>query len=290
MKPVTKRRLTKMTMLVSVLSAAGWSVSSYACPVEPYISSVCVMAVAGSQYAPGFDVYLPTNGQSVNVSNYQALYALIGTTYGGDTVQFKLPDLRGRVVVGVGTYAGPEGQMAYNVGQKGGAFLNALTASSLPAHVHTLGAGVAVTAGLGSMTVNVGLGSLGATTSLSTVTASAAGSGLTLNGTNAGTLGNSPANSALGTTTLASAKFYSDGAPNTAMKAGSITGTAPVTFSGTPSTTLSGSPIAALLGAPSVTVGGQTNVAGAGAAFSIMSPYLAMRYFIAAQGIWPSPN
>lgn len=46
-------------------------------------------------------------GQLLEISSYDALFSIIGTTYGGDgRTNFALPDLRGRVVVGVGTDAG----------------------------------------------------------------------------------------------------------------------------------------------------------------------------------------
>ncbi|WP_373280434.1 phage tail protein [Methylogaea oryzae] len=52
-------------------------------------------------YAP--DQWLLCQGQLLSISTYQALYSLLGTTYGGDGVStFALPDLRGRVPVGQG--------------------------------------------------------------------------------------------------------------------------------------------------------------------------------------------
>ena len=75
---------------------------------------------------------LPANGQSLAVSQYQALYSLLGTTYGGTSQQtsFNLPDLRGRVsiVYGYGT-----GSQPYSLGQKGGAEVVTLNQTQLPA-------------------------------------------------------------------------------------------------------------------------------------------------------------
>lgn len=298
MKPVTKRRLTKITMLASLLSAAGWSANSHACATDPFVSSVCAMAfTTGLGQAGGFNgTYLLANGQLMSVGANQALYSLIGSTYGGNSSQFNLPDLQGRVLVGAGTYTGVYGPINYTVGQKGGAPAAALGVSNLPQHTHALStaaSGVTVTSGLGNLAVNVSLSSLSATTSLAPVTATAAGSGLTLNASSGGTTTVTPNGASLATT-AGTLRIYSDAAPTIGMKANSITGTAPVTFTGNPSTTITGTASATLTGAPSVSVGlnGQTGVnsSGAGSAFSIMPPYLAMRYFIAVQGTYPSPD
>ena len=57
-------------------------------------------------------------GQTLQISQYAALFALIGTQFGGDgTTTFGVPDLRGRVPVGAGT--GP-GLTPRTPGQKGG--------------------------------------------------------------------------------------------------------------------------------------------------------------------------
>lgn len=75
-------------------------------------------------------------GQLLPISQNDALYALIGTTFGGDGVTtFGLPDLRGRSVIGQGT--GP-GLSSYVVGQESGTESVTLTTNQLPAHNHTL--------------------------------------------------------------------------------------------------------------------------------------------------------
>lgn len=59
------------------------------------------------------------NGQTLAIANYDALYSLLGTTYGGDgRVTFKLPDLRGRTAIG--PYA-PSPLTSRAPGQIGGA-------------------------------------------------------------------------------------------------------------------------------------------------------------------------
>lgn len=76
-----------------------------------------------------------TDGQTLNVSEHQILYSLIGTKFGGDgRATFRLPDLRGRAPVGIGQ--GP-GLMAVREGEIGGQERIALDPSRhLPAHTH----------------------------------------------------------------------------------------------------------------------------------------------------------
>jgi microcystin-dependent protein len=78
------------------------------------------------------------NGAQLPISQYDALYTLIGTTYGGDgTSFFNLPDLRSRVPVGSGQ--GP-GLQNYPIGQQGGVESVTLVTGNLPAHNHGAGA------------------------------------------------------------------------------------------------------------------------------------------------------
>jgi microcystin-dependent protein len=76
------------------------------------------------------------NGQLLPISQYDAVFALIGTTYGGDGVTtFAVPDLRGRVPMHQGS--------SHVLGQQAGVESVALTAATLPAHTHALGSSVA---------------------------------------------------------------------------------------------------------------------------------------------------
>lgn len=78
------------------------------------------------------------DGGLVTITSNQALYSLLGTVFGGDgRVTFALPDLRGRVPVGMGV--GP-GLHACELGQRGGVEYNQvqLTIDQLPAHTHDL--------------------------------------------------------------------------------------------------------------------------------------------------------
>jgi microcystin-dependent protein len=82
------------------------------------------------------DGWLPCNGQTLAISEYQTLYTLIGTTYGGDGVQtFNAPDLRGRVPIGQGQ--GPA-LPVYVLGQMAGEDAHTLVNAELPSHSHAL--------------------------------------------------------------------------------------------------------------------------------------------------------
>jgi microcystin-dependent protein len=75
-------------------------------------------------------------GQLLPISQNDALYALLGTTFGGDgQVTFGLPDTQGRVVIGQGT--GP-GLSSYIVGQESGTESVTLTSNQLPQHTHSM--------------------------------------------------------------------------------------------------------------------------------------------------------
>lgn len=81
--------------------------------------------------------YLACQGQLLPISQYDALYALIGTTYGGDGINtFALPDLRSRIPVGSGT--GP-GLTSKVLGQAAGTEQETLTTNSMPTHNHVAG-------------------------------------------------------------------------------------------------------------------------------------------------------
>lgn len=73
-------------------------------------------------------------GQLLNIAQYSALYAILGTQYGGNgSTNFALPDLQSRVVVGSGNGGGLTPRAN---GQKGGAETVALSTANLPAHNH----------------------------------------------------------------------------------------------------------------------------------------------------------
>jgi microcystin-dependent protein len=75
------------------------------------------------------------NGQAMPISQNQALFSLLGTTFGGDgKVNFMLPDLRGRVPTNAGSLAH---NPALSWGQKGGEEQHTLLQTEMPGHTHT---------------------------------------------------------------------------------------------------------------------------------------------------------
>jgi microcystin-dependent protein len=74
------------------------------------------------------------DGRLLSISQYDALYALLGTTYGGDGVNtFALPDMRGRLPIHQGTGLGLS---PYIIGQRAGTETVTLTTPQLPVHTH----------------------------------------------------------------------------------------------------------------------------------------------------------
>lgn len=74
------------------------------------------------------------NGALLAISTNQALFSLLGTTYGGNGIQtFGLPDLRGRAALGTGN--GP-GLTPVTLGAVSGTETNTMTLAQLPAHNH----------------------------------------------------------------------------------------------------------------------------------------------------------
>ncbi len=98
---------------------------------EPFLAEIIMF---GGNFAPrGWAL---CDGQLLPISQYSALFSLLGTTYGGDgRTTFALPDLRGRVAIHPGNGAGLS---PYDLGEKGGAETNTIHANQLPAHNHPM--------------------------------------------------------------------------------------------------------------------------------------------------------
>lgn len=96
---------------------------------NPYVGEIRMFA---GNFAPSGWFFC--NGQSLAISDYDTLFNLIGTTYGGDGQStFNLPDLQGRLPVHMGT--GP-GLSARILGQKAGSETVTLTSNQIPSHNH----------------------------------------------------------------------------------------------------------------------------------------------------------
>jgi microcystin-dependent protein len=84
--------------------------------------------------------WLFCNGQTLAINQYNALYALLGTTYGGTSTTFNLPNLNGRVPVGAYMGGVSTGATQYPLGYTGGTEMTTLTVNNLPNHTHPIAA------------------------------------------------------------------------------------------------------------------------------------------------------
>ena len=91
---------------------------------EPFLSEIRIMSF---NFPP--KGWALCNGQLLPINQNQALFSLLGTTYGGNgTTNFALPDLRGKVPVHFGS--------GFTLGQLGGEQAHTLSIAELPTHVH----------------------------------------------------------------------------------------------------------------------------------------------------------
>lgn len=104
---------------------------------EPFLSEIRIMSFV---FAP--KGWALCNGQLLPINQNQALFSLLGTTFGGDgRVNFALPDLRGRTPIHVGS--------GHTLGERGGEQAHTLSIAEMPTHAHVLNA-----SGLGSGGIN----------------------------------------------------------------------------------------------------------------------------------------
>lgn len=93
---------------------------------EPFISEIRIMSFV---FAP--KGWALCDGQLLPINQNQALFSLLGTTFGGDgRVNFGLPDLRGRTPIHVGS--------GHNLGERGGEQAHTLSIAEVPTHLHAL--------------------------------------------------------------------------------------------------------------------------------------------------------
>ena len=98
---------------------------------EPFLGEVRLLSYS---FAPRN--WALCNGQLLPINQNQALFSLLGTTFGGDgQVNFALPDLRGRTPIHVGS--------GHTLGERGGAQAHSLSIAELPTHTHAAQASAA---------------------------------------------------------------------------------------------------------------------------------------------------
>jgi len=114
--------MKKLYILVLLLTLGLAKVYSQ----EAYLGEIRIFA--GSFAPTGWAL---CDGQLLPIAQNAALFSLLGTTYGGNgTVNFALPDLRGRTAMGVGN--------GHVEGERGGEETHILTLAELPTHTHAL--------------------------------------------------------------------------------------------------------------------------------------------------------
>jgi microcystin-dependent protein len=98
---------------------------------QPYVGEI--RAFGFSRTPSG---WFPCDGRLLSIADYQVLYTLLGTTFGGDGVTtFGVPDLRGRTPVHWGSMPGGN---TYVLGEKAGTETVTLTIQQIPAHTHMM--------------------------------------------------------------------------------------------------------------------------------------------------------
>ncbi|TFH86516.1 phage tail protein [Billgrantia azerbaijanica] len=99
------------------------------CTEEPYMGSLCITAASCCPRG-----YVEAQGQLLPISQYTALFSLLGTVYGGDgSTSFGVPDLRGRTPVGQGTGTGLSRVIP---GERRGQERLTMSVAQMPTHSH----------------------------------------------------------------------------------------------------------------------------------------------------------
>jgi microcystin-dependent protein len=135
--------------------------------MDPILGEIKLFA---GSFAP--QGWFTCEGQTLSISQYTALFSLLGTTYGGDgTSTFKLPDLRGSFPTQCNHLGGSHPGGNYTYGQVGGQQSYTITAINMPPHTHSIvkGAGTNLT---GTISVSTTLMANNSTTNASASPAS----------------------------------------------------------------------------------------------------------------------
>lgn len=124
-------RLARLTLAASALGATALAAQAQS---DPFIGQIMC---APYNFAP--NGWAVAAGQLLPISQNQALFALIGTTYGGDgRSTFALPDLRGRFAMGSTDFGVPNGTGVHPLGEQGGSDTHTMTIAEMPAHTHVV--------------------------------------------------------------------------------------------------------------------------------------------------------
>jgi microcystin-dependent protein len=128
--------MKKLILSIALLLSFVLNFNVKAQASDPFLGQIAFVPYT---FVPKF--WHECDGSLLPISQNQALFSLLGTTYGGNgTTNFALPDMRGRVVVSNGTSA--QGT-SYVMGQTGGTETVTLTQAQMPAHNHAINASTA---------------------------------------------------------------------------------------------------------------------------------------------------
>lgn len=266
------QRAKRAAILVAALAASP--MMAKACGTDPMVGEVCVVAFSWCPQG-----YLPADGRTLAVTQYQAIFSLIAFSYGGNgSSQFNLPDLRGRVPVGLGTGLN---MTPVTLGQQVGQQSLTLTMQQtpVPPHAHpatftgTGGGSVTVPATPGSQVISA---ALPVSPAVGTVSGTVAALGPNQQGYLAGV------SSSVGPDAATVTGPYTTTAPGT--NAGMLKAT--VTVNGTPPSPEIKIPNVGITGG-AVGVGANTPVV-ATQPVSTQSPGLGMNACIAITGMYPN--
>ncbi|ANF51053.1 phage tail protein [Chryseobacterium glaciei] len=126
--------MKNFTLACALLISCAFTPTLKAQASEPFLGQI---AFVPYNFVP--KNWAACNGQLLPISQNQALFALLGTQYGGNgTTNFALPDMRGRMLVHEGQ--APGGTTNYTMGQTGGAESVTLLVTQMPSHSHTVNA------------------------------------------------------------------------------------------------------------------------------------------------------
>jgi microcystin-dependent protein len=225
--------------------------------MEAMLGMISILPFQWAPYGYSF-----CQGQSVSVNQYQALYTLIGTLYGGTGIsEFNLPDLRYRVPVGAGS-APFFGNMP--LASTAGTPQQTLTQSQLPIHTHQ------ATFSATHSEVDVYIPPVASTLNVA----------VDVDVYGAAGEGNIPTSTTnvLSGVSSTNTKMYSSAKTTNLVKLGNVNTTV---------TGNAGSPAA--IGKVNVLTGGSVTVGTAGNSqpVSVMQPYLALNFVIAVSGLYP---
>lgn len=249
-----------------LLAAPG---AAFACTDQPYIGTVCTFA---ANYCP--QNYIVADGRTLPITNYQALFAVLSTMYGGDgRTTFGLPDLRGRVTIGSGQGAGLQPvAMAQQVGQQS----VTLSAAQTPLVAHTHVATFAPVTGMTDVNIPATTGNFAVAASLPVGTG--VGTNSSLSSGQQGYLAG--ASGTFNSDPIALKGPYTTSAPGSA---GSLL--VNVNATGNPSTAATKVQVSSVTGG---TVTLASSAAAPAQAVSTQSPAIGMTVCIAVNGLYPS--